>query len=90
MTKTPPNPEGSPPPGGKAVPMSRSERGRLGGRATGVSRTPEQKKEIGRRAHLAGAVNSIVDHFSELTPEQVERLRATFGPGAPYGPPEAP
>lgn len=41
-----------------------------------------QRIERARKAHLAGAVNSVitavVDRAPELTPEQIERLRAAF------------
>jgi hypothetical protein len=65
---------------GEAVPLSHTERARLGGRATGISRTQEQKKEIGRRAYLASAVKAVVDRAPDLTPDQLARLRTLFAP----------
>ena len=41
--------------------------------------TPEQRTARARKAHLASAVNAVVNRAPELTPEQTERLRAIFG-----------
>lgn len=62
--------------------MSTIERASLAGRARAESQTPEQRKELARKAYLIGAVNAVVDRAPELTPEQIDRLRAVFGGAA--------
>lgn len=62
--------------------MSPKERGVLAGRARAASLTPEQRKEISRKAYLAGAVKAVVERAPELTPEQAAKLRAVFAPAA--------
>lgn len=57
-----------------------AERGRLGAQKVNADRTPEQRKELSRRAHLAGSVNAVVARAPELSPEQRARLRALFSP----------
>jgi hypothetical protein len=47
--------------------------------AASVNLTAEQRKERARKAHLASAVNAVVDRASELSPEQASKIRATFG-----------
>ncbi|PYC75216.1 hypothetical protein C7C45_04935 [Micromonospora arborensis] len=44
--------------------------------------TPEWRRERARNAHLAAAVNAVVERAPELTPDQVARLRAVFGTAA--------
>lgn len=62
----------------KPTPMSRADSGRLGAQRANAVRTPEQRKEFGRRAYLATAVNVVIDRVAELNPVQEERLRALF------------
>jgi hypothetical protein len=38
----------------------------------------EQRRERARNAHLAGAVNAVVNRAPELSAEQVAKLRALF------------
>ncbi|MFC3500820.1 hypothetical protein ACFOOK_07550 [Micromonospora krabiensis] len=62
------------------MPMSHAERGRLGSVATVARTTPEQRREIARKAHLASAVNAVVNRAPELSADQVAKLRAVFAP----------
>lgn len=62
--------------------MSTKERASIAGRARQASQTPEQRRESARKAHLAGAVNAVVNRAPELSPEQVGKLRALFSGGA--------
>lgn len=55
-----------------------AEYGRIGGLAANAKRTPEQRKELTRRANRAGAVNTVEKEYPELSPEQRARLRALF------------
>lgn len=59
--------------------LSHAERGRIGGQKAAANRTPEQRHALASKAYLAGAVKSVVDRAPELTPDQVEKLRALFG-----------
>jgi len=49
-----------------------------GGRTTASRRSAAQRKEAARHAHLAGAVATIARRTTDLTPAQVERLRAAL------------
>ena len=62
------------------MPMSRTDRGRLGAQKVNASRTPEQRSAIASRAHLAASVSAVVSRAPELTNDQVDRLRALFAP----------
>lgn len=62
------------------MPMTRAESGRLGALSANAKRSPEQRKEVSRRAHLVASVNAVVNRAPELTADQVARLRALFGP----------
>lgn len=62
------------------MPLTHAERGRIGGQALQASRTPEQRKESMRKARLSAAVKAVVDRAPELSPDQVDRLRAVFAP----------
>ena len=57
----------------------RQEWGRQGGRTRAENLTPERRREIARKAHLASAVNAVVARAPELSPEQAAKLRAIFG-----------
>lgn len=61
------------------MPLSMSQRGAIGGRVRADSQTPEQRRELARKAYLAGAVNAVVARAPELSQEQTARLRAIFG-----------
>jgi hypothetical protein len=52
--------------------------GAQGGRTRAANLTKEQRTEGARKAHLASAVAAIVRRTSELTPDQLDRLRATL------------
>lgn len=62
--------------------LSLKERASLGGRASAIARSPEQRREQARKAHLASAVNAVVNRAPDLTPEQITKLRAIFGGAA--------
>ena len=62
--------------------MSTKERASIAGHARAESQTPEQRRELARRAYLAGAVNAVVNRAPELSPEQASKLRALFSGGA--------
>ena len=51
-----------------------AERGAAGGRARAETLSPDRRREIGQRGHLAGAVGTIVRRVGELTGDQRERL----------------
>lgn len=53
-----------------------------GGRNRAASLTPERRKEIARKAYLAAAVNAVMNRSTELSDEQVAKLRAAFGGAA--------
>lgn len=59
--------------------MSTTERASKAGHARAAALTPERRKEISSRGYLSAAVTAIVNRAPELTPAQVERLRAIFG-----------
>ncbi len=61
------------------MPMSRQESGAIGGRNRAESLSPDRRKEIARKGHLAAAVKAVVDRAPELSPEQVSKLRTVFG-----------
>jgi hypothetical protein len=61
---------------------ARTEARRRGGLARAASTTPEQRREIARKARFAAVVNEIVDRAPELSPEQADRLRAVLSPAA--------
>lgn len=61
--------------------MSTKECAASGGRARAQNLTPERRKEIARKGHLAAAVKAVVDRAPELSPEQVAKLRTVFGGG---------
>lgn len=61
--------------------LSHAERGRMGGKARVANQTPEQRRELASRAHLAMAVKAVVDRAPELTPDQLDRLRTLFTEG---------
>lgn len=63
------------------MPMSNKDRASKAARASHESRTPEERREFGRRAYLAGAVKAVVARAPELTPEQVSQLRTVFCEG---------
>lgn len=54
-------------------------KGAAGGRARAKALSAERRKEIGRDAYLAGAVATVTARVSDLSREQVERLRAALG-----------
>jgi hypothetical protein len=56
------------------------EWGAAGGRTTALRRTAEQRKQAASKAHLGSCVAAIVAKAPELTPEQIVKLRAIFGP----------
>ena len=58
---------------------TQAEYGRIGGKTAAARMTPEQRRERARNAHLASAVKAVVDRAPELTPEQIDRLRAILG-----------
>lgn len=64
----------------KGMTITYSERGRLGAQKVNADRTPEQRKELARKANRAGAVNTVERDYPELSPEQRARLRALFAP----------
>lgn len=61
------------------MPLSHSERGRLGADLVNERMTPEQRKERAQKAYLTGAVRTVLARRPQLTPEQVALLRAEFG-----------
>ncbi|GAA4576918.1 hypothetical protein GCM10023176_49420 [Micromonospora coerulea] len=62
------------------MPMSNKERATIACRARNEKLSPERRREIARTAHLASAVNAVVNRAPELSPEQVAKLRAVFAP----------
>jgi len=52
--------------------------GAEGGRTTAARRTAEQRKKAARHAHLASAVSAITQRATDLTPTQIELLRAAL------------
>lgn len=62
--------------------MSRQERGAIGGRRRAENLTPERRKEIASKAHLASAVKAVVDRAPELSEDQIAVLRRVFGGAA--------
>lgn len=54
------------------------EKARARSLAAHAAMTPEQRTERARKAHLASAVNAVVNRAPELTPDQVAKLRAVF------------
>lgn len=61
------------------MPLSAAERGSLGGRVRMANQTPEQRKELARKAARAAAVTTIANQLPDFTPEQIERLRSLVG-----------
>jgi hypothetical protein len=49
---------------------------RQAGRDRQAAMTPEQRRELGRKAYLTGAVKAVVDRAPELTEDQKARIRA--------------
>ena len=52
--------------------------GAEGGRTTAARRTAAQRKEAARHAHLASAISAITQRADDLTPTQIELLRAAL------------
>jgi len=50
------------------------EWGAGGGRTTAARRTPQQRQEAARHAHLASAVSAIARRPGDLTPLQIQQL----------------
>jgi hypothetical protein len=51
-----------------------TEMARMGGLARAGKLDREKRKEIGRDAYLAGAVNTVIRRYEDLTEDQRERL----------------
>lgn len=62
--------------------MAIKDHSTAGGRARAASQTPEQRRELARKGHLAAAIATVVNRFPELTPRQIERLRPLLAGGA--------
>jgi hypothetical protein len=56
--------------------LTPQEMGRRGGRARALALSPERRREIAHKAHLAGSVNLIARCIGELSDEQVRKLAA--------------
>jgi hypothetical protein len=62
--------------------MSPHERARVANRARQAALSPERRKEIASKAHLASAVKVVVDRAPELSEDQTAILRRVFCGGA--------
>ena len=58
---------------------TQAEYGSIGGRLAAERMSPAQRTERARKAHLVSSVNAVVNRAPELTPEQIDRLRAILG-----------
>ncbi len=58
--------------------QKQAEHGRRGGLARSAAMTAEERRKVARKAHLAGAVNAVVNRREELAEEQVERIRSEY------------
>lgn len=62
------------------------EWGALGGRTTAARRTPAERKRSSSRAHLASCVAVVISRVSELSDEQVAKLRSAVRDSGPEQP----
>ena len=51
---------------------------RRGGKMRAASLTADERRDAGRRAYLAGAVNTVCRRIEDLTTDQKDRLRAAL------------
>lgn len=68
------------------MPLTTAERaahGRRGAQLQSARMTPQERTERACKAHLASAVNAVVNRAPELTQEQLTRLRAVLAPALP-------
>jgi general stress protein YciG len=54
--------------------LTPQEMGRRGGRARALALSPERRREIAHKAHLAGSVNLIARCMGELSEEQKDKI----------------
>lgn len=54
--------------------MPRTESGRRGGLARARNQTPEQRRALASRGHLAQAVKAVASRYHELSSEQRQHL----------------
>jgi hypothetical protein len=63
--------------------LTPQEMGRMGGRARALALSPERRREIAHKAHLAGSVNLVARCMGELSEEQKDRIaNALYGLGS--------
>ena len=67
------------------APMSPSDAGRMGGKATAQRMTPEQRKARATKASIAAAIATIVKRAPELTEDQIAALRSALAPRFEHG-----